>query len=124
MKVSNFDEYVAGTYPGETDSQAAVRVGVSRRQIHRYRSRLIEAGEIERLRPRAERVSEDVLAHAEALLRDRSGYLEAAKTVGVDEKTLRRHFPDMGLTPQEISDRMMLGRAFNQLPRDLTGRKK
>jgi hypothetical protein len=50
---------------------------------------------------------------AHQLLKERSGYREAALSTGIDQHTLARHFPDMALTPREAGERSMMIQKLN-----------
>lgn len=102
-----------------TAREIAKRLGVSVKTVERERAKLFNAGEIERKAPRTSRPSEETLAKAKQMLEDRSGYSQVQQTLGVDIKTLVRHFPGYALTPKERADRMVMGRKFNQLSTQL-----
>ena len=85
---------------GKPISEIARVVGRSRRTVER-----LLAG-----RSRGSRVyhapyPQSVRDKARAMLEERAGYAEVARTLGVYEKTVASWFPGMGLTPEEAAER-------------------
>ena len=56
------------------------------------------------------RHSTEALKRAEAFLEDRTGYAEAARSVGISRNILRRHFPGMGLDDRESASLVLSAR--------------
>jgi hypothetical protein len=88
--------------------RVASEVGCNVRTVHRYTYDLRELHGPGRVNP-------DTLAWAKELLDDRAGYRETSLTTGIAQDTLARHFPDMGLTPQEAGSRGIMQAALNYL---------
>lgn len=79
----------------EAPTRAVAEVfGVSRRTVRRH----IGPGGVTTPLPA------ETLAQAKALLEDRTGYIETARTVGCHPETLRRRFPGMGMNKSEIAN--------------------
>lgn len=86
----------------------AAEIGCSVRQVHRMTFDL-------RTRHGSGRISNERLATAKSMLDDRAGYLEVSRTTGIDKAALRRHFPGMGLTPQEAGERAVMALKLNEI---------
>lgn len=50
---------------------------------------------------RANRITPEMLAQAEEVLKDGATYSEAGRTVGLNRNTIRRHLPGYGMTDAE-----------------------
>jgi DNA-binding CsgD family transcriptional regulator len=100
---------------GHSNAEAGAMLGISARQVQRIRSALIQAGNLERTREYTPPIEPAKLEQARGMLEDRSGYAEAAKTLGIDAKNLARRFPNMGLTPQESGARSLITRQFSNI---------
>lgn len=99
---------------GVTDTATvAKRLGVSERSALRY---LLAIGVA---KPDESRHfppwTPELDAQALALLKDRAGYLETARTIGVTERRLSRRFPGYGLTRDESIERAMLARTHRDV---------
>lgn len=86
------------TLAGWTAREIAEREGCSVRQVKRDRSALGIA------RPRAPQVTAGQLEFARQLLEDGASRTEVARTIGVDEKTMRRWFPEHKWSPEQIAE--------------------
>lgn len=94
---------------GITDTATvAARLGVSQRSARRY---LLEVGAVEPDDHRQQPPwTPELDAQALALLTDRAGYLETARSLGVTERRVSRRFPGYGLTRAESIERAMMAR--------------
>lgn len=92
------DEVRRLTAIGRTAQQIAEQIGCSKRQVCRDRRSLGLSP------PHAPPLTDSQLEQAEALLDDGASRSETARTLGVAETTIRRHFPGRGWTKQQIAE--------------------
>lgn len=88
-------------------------VGIPAAQVRRHQRRLGIAPDT---RSRPMPLPAETLALAHRLLEDRSGYAEAARTVGAHVSTIRAHFPGMGWTRDDFSGMTELRLALRNNP--------
>lgn len=93
---------------GRSAAQMAAALGVTKRTVERWRQR----NHLSQPWHGVVAVPAEVLERARLLLEDGASCAEAARSVGVDWKTLRRHFPDMKWsTAESISFASLIRRA-------------
>lgn len=82
---------------GHSVPQAAGKLGVTERTIHRIKAELgVRHGP-----PPNPRKTPEELRQIEELLEDGCSYKETARTLRINEQTIRRNFPGRGWTPHE-----------------------
>lgn len=95
------EELLALHHAGKTANEIAQALGVTTRTVERYRARLGVSVPSPRS---AWRVSPEWKARVEALLEDGTSLAEAARTVGCNDVTMRRHFPGRGWTKEQAGE--------------------
>lgn len=106
---TRIDEVRRLTRAGLTAQQIADRVGCSKRQVGRDRRTLGIA-------PPWQQLTDEQVQRAEELLDDGASNLEVARTIGCDERTIRRRFPGRGWTKQQAAEHSALlsGRRYRR----------
>lgn len=92
--IADLDEFARLDAEGTPDAELAVRFGCSKATVIRTRKRL-------GLPPRRTFYSQEELARFAELLADGWSHAEICRTTGVDDETLRRHFPGSAWTYRE-----------------------
>jgi DNA-binding CsgD family transcriptional regulator len=112
---SVIDRVVALKREKKTSSAIAEELGVSQRSITRWVARAREQGLLPPGRAPVHPLTPEILSRAESMLKDNSGYAQAALTLGVERKNLARRLPGYALSREESLERARMGQRFNRI---------
>lgn len=100
------------TRAGVTAPKIAERLGCTTRTVQRARARL---GISQPVSPTAGRpISAERLERVRRMVEDGASHAEITRTLGVNQETLRRHFPGTQWSPQQSSEMAAAVRRANK----------
>lgn len=103
-------------HEGKSLASISKELGVSTRTLQRWLRPLRQAGELPMPKEYRPPIPQSVLDEAERMLKDRTGYAETARTLGIGKQNLTRRLPGYALSVEEKVQRARMGQVFNQIP--------